>query len=262
MQNSDPPPARAALVTGGSRGIGRAIAIELARHGCDVAVNYRRDVDAAKSTVAEIEAIGRRAVAVQASVAEPEEAFRMVAEAAEQLGGLSILVCNGGVASRGNAIVDTDVDEMTRLVHTHALGSFYVAKGSIPHLVQNPRSDIVMVSSVATDTFAARGGPYGMAKAAQEALAMTLSKELQSSGVHVNVVAPGLVVTDLGDRLARAMTGGVAADAAALDGRAPFGHVCRPDDVARVVRFLVSDDAGYISGVRIRIDGGGAKYVD
>ena len=124
-------------------------------------------------------------------------------------------------------------------------------------MIGQERGDVVMISSVATDGMGANGSPYNMAKAALEALARTLAKEVLRHGIHVNIVAPGLVATDMGDRLAKAVTGGRAAAAADRDATAAFGHVCRPEEVAAVVRFLVSPAAGYVSGVRIPVNGGG-----
>lgn len=251
---------RVAVVSGGSRGIGRSICLALAADGCDVVVNYRKDADAARRTVEDVQAKGVRAIAVAASVDDFEACEEMIARTVDELGPPSLLVHNGGIASRGNSVVDTALDELDRVIRTHAYGGFHLAKLCIPHLVaaEGGRSDIVMVSSVATDGNAANGSPYNMAKAALEALAYTLAKELRPQGVHVNIVAPGLVATDMGDRLTKAVTGGRATGAADLDATAPFGHVCRPEEVAEVVRFLVSPAAGYVSGVRIRVDGGGA----
>ena len=248
---------RVAVVSGGSRGIGKAICLALAEDGCDVVVNYRRDADAADDTVAAVELLGRRAIAVAASVDDYAACEAMIARAADELGPPSILVHNGGIASRGNSVVDTELDELDRVLRTHAYGGFHLAKLCVPHMIGQARGDIVMISSAATDSMGANGSPYNMAKAALEALAMTLAKEVVRHGIHVNVVAPGLVATDMGDRLAKAVTGGRAAEAADLDARAPFGHVCRPEEVADVVRFLVSPAAGYVSGVRIVVNGGG-----
>lgn len=254
--------ARVAVVSGGGRGIGRAICLALAEDGCDVAVNYRRDQEAAEQTVQDVVALGRRAVAVAASVDDFAACEAMVGRVLDELGPPSILVHNGGIASRGQSVVDTDLDELDRVVRTHAYGGFHLAKLCVPHMIGQPRGDVVMISSVATEGLGANGSPYNMGKAALEALAMTLAKEVQPHGIHVNVVAPGLVATDMGDRLTKAVTGGKAATADALDSRAPFGHVCRPEDVAGVVRFLVSDHAGYLTGVRIRVDGGGSVLRD
>ncbi len=247
---------RVALVSGGSRGIGRAIALGLAKDGCDIAVNFRRDVDAAAATVSEIEALGARAVAVQASVDDEAACNEIVQNVVEKLGPPSVVVHSGGIASSGRSVLDTDFAEVQRVMGVHAYGGFHLAKACIPYLVDSPRGDIVMVSSIAADELAANGSPYNMAKAALEALAMTLSKELLPYGTHVNIVAPGLVSTEMGDRLTQAITRGKVKEAAGLDARAPFGHVCHPDEVADVVRFLVSDAASYVSGVRIKVSGG------
>ena len=249
---------RVALVSGGGRGIGRAISLALAEDGCDVAVNYRKDVDAAEQTVKDIEALGRRAVAVAGSVAEWDDCVSMVDKAVDTLGPMSILVHNGGIASRGNSVADTDPAEFDRVVKTHLYGAFYLAKLCVPHMIGQERGDVVMVSSVATDGLAPNSAPYNAGKAGLEAVAYGLAKEVQQHGIHVNIVAPGLVATDMGDRLTKAMTGGRAESADALDKGAPFGHVCRPEEVADVVRWLCSDGARYVHGVRIRVDGGGS----
>jgi NAD(P)-dependent dehydrogenase (short-subunit alcohol dehydrogenase family) len=246
-----------ALVSGGSRGIGRAICLALAADGCDVAVNYRRDADAAARTVEDVEGLGRRAIAVQADVSDFAACQAIVERVHDGLGPPSILVHNGGIASRGNSVVDTDPGELDRVIRTHAHGGFHLAKLCVPHMVDQPRGDIVMISSIASEHLDANGAPYNMGKAALDALAMTLAKEVRRHGIHVNVVAPGLVATEMGDRLTRATTRGAATAAHDLDAHAPFGHVCRPEDVANVVRFLVSDGASYVTGVRVRVDGGG-----
>lgn len=248
---------RVAVVSGGSRGIGKAICLALAEDGCDVVVNYRKDATSADDTVAAVELLGRRAIAVAASVDDYAACEAMVARAVDELGPPSILVHNGGIASRGNSVVDTELDELDRVMRTHAYGGFHLAKLCVPHMIGQERGDVVMISSVATDSMGQNGSPYNMAKAALEALAMTLAKEVVRHGIHVNVVAPGLVATDMGDRLTKAVTGGRAAEASELDERAPFGHVCRPEEVADVVRFLVSPAARYVSGARIPVHGGG-----
>jgi NAD(P)-dependent dehydrogenase (short-subunit alcohol dehydrogenase family) len=223
-----------------------------------VAVNYRRGADAAGRTVTEVEALGRRAIAVQADVSDFAACQAMVDRVLDGLGPPSIVVHNGGIASRGNSVVDTDPVELDRVVGTHAYGGFHLAKLCVPHMVDQARGDVVMISSIASEDLSANGAPYNMGKAALDALAMTLAKEVRRHGIHVNVVAPGMVATDMGDRLAKAMTGGAVTAAHELDAHAPFGHVCRPEEVADVVRFLVSDGAGYVTGIRIRVDGGGA----
>jgi NAD(P)-dependent dehydrogenase (short-subunit alcohol dehydrogenase family) len=246
---------RVALVTGGGRGVGAAICLGLAEDGADVAVNYRRSADDAEAVVREIEAMGRRAVAVQAPVDDPEADEAMVAQVVDRLGGLDILVHNAGIASRGQPVSDTHPDEVLRLLNTHAIGPHHLTRLALPHLRNAPRGDIVFISSIATKHFQPRGAPYTIGKAAMEALAFTLANEERSNNIHVNIAAPGLIRTEMGRRLVASW--GVD-DIDSLDARSPFGRVCRPEDVADVVRYFVSDAAGYLTGVRIYVDGGGS----
>jgi len=250
---ADPLHGRVALVTGGGRGIGRAISLAFAEDGADVAVNYRRDQDAADETVAAIEALGRRALAVPGSLEVLEEVQAVASTAIDALGPVDILVNNAGVASRGNSVADTDPDEVLRLLRTHAVGPHWLSGAVLPGMRTRPRGDIVFISSAATRRYAANGAPYNMGKSAMEALALTLAKEERENDIHVNIVAPGLVRTEMGRRLGRAW----GQDIETMDPAMPFGRVCRPEDVAAVVRWLVSDQAGYVTGERIYVDGGG-----
>ncbi len=254
---------RIALVSGGGRGIGRGISELLAGEGAAVAVNYRTDKRAADETVAAIEQAGGVARAYEASVDDPAACASMVDAVVADLGGLDILICNAGIASRGRQVVDTDPDEMIRVVATHAFGPHHLSRVALPHIRVRAagaagRGDVVMISSVATSSMGANGAPYNMGKAAMEALAFTLAKEERSHGIHVNVVAPGLVETDMGVRLARAFTGNRdMPDLRALDSGSPFGRVCQPLDVAMVVLWLCSPGSGYVTGQRIECNGGG-----
>ena len=244
---------RAALVTGGGRGIGRAISIALAEDGADVAVNYRRDQEAAEEAVAEIEKLGRRAVAVQGSVDSLDDVRRIADEATEAFGAIDILVHNAGIASRGNTVAKTEPDELERVMRTHALGPFWLTGLILPGMRSRPRGDVVFISSATTRAQGTPGGaPYHMAKHAMEALAFSLAKEERGKGIHVNIVAPGLVKTEMGRRLVKAW----GQDIETMDDLAHYGRVCRPEDVANVVRWVVSDGAGYVNGERIYVDGG------
>lgn len=245
---------RRVLVTGGGRGIGRAIALGLAADGADVALTYHRDEVSARSVVEEIEALGRRAAAYGGSIGSVEECGRMVDAVLGEDDRLDCFVHSAGIASRGRAVVDTEPDEVEQLWRVHVLGAFELSRRLLPTIRRAPRGDLVFVSSVATSLMAAHSGPYNMAKAGLEALATTLAKEERPHGVHVNVVAPGLVDTEMGRRLVRATMG--VEDIRALDEQFPFGRVCRPEDVAAVVRFLVSDAGGYVTGARVPVDGG------
>ena len=246
---------RVALVTGASRGIGRAIALSLAEAGADIAVNYRKDEAAAAETVAEIEKRGRKAKAYSASVENIEEDAAMVASVIADFGRIDILVNNAGIASRGQSVADTDPQEMERVVRVHAFGPHYLSKLVLPHMRKQKRGDIVMISSVATRSNGANGAPYNMGKAAMEALALTLAKEERRNGIRTNIVAPSLTVTEMGRRLTKAVTGGK--DISELDATSPFGRVSVPEDVAAVVTFLVSGANPYANGQKIYVDGGG-----
>ncbi len=245
---------RVALVTGGNRGIGAAIALALAADGADVAVNYRRDEESAHATAAAIERMGRRVALFQASVDDLDADARMVDAIATELGVVDLFVHSAGIASRGQTVVETDPTEIERVWRVHALSAFALSRLLVPGMRSRPRGDVVFISSAATVMWGPNSSPYNMAKAALEALAHTLAKEERKAGIHVNIVAPGLVDTDMGRRLARAAMG--APDIHDLGPTAAFEHVCSPEEVADVVRFVVSDGARYVNDQKIVVDGG------
>ncbi len=246
---------RVALVTGGGRGIGRAIALSLAKAGASVAVNYRRDKDSAAEVIAAIAKLDRKAKSYCASVEDLADDARMVADVVRDFGHIDILVNNAGIASRGHTVADTDPEEMERVIRVHAIAPYYLSKLALPHMRKRARGDIVMISSIATLKNSANGAPYNMAKAAMEALALTLAKEERGHNIRTNIVAPSLTVTEMGSRLAKATSG--ISDIAQLNAKSPFGRVSVPDDVASVVTFLVSEASAYVNGQKINIDGGG-----
>ncbi len=245
---------RVALVTGGGRGIGRAIALGLAADGADVAINYRRDEDAARETVAAIEQLGRNARAYMASIDDYDQCATMVDGVLADFGSVGILVNNAGIASRGQSVAKTDPAEIERVFRTHAFGAFAVTKLVLPSMRDQARGDIVMISSAAVVHMGGNSAPYNMAKSALEALAWTLAKEERRNGIHVNVVAPGLVDTEMGRRLVKGAMG--VEDIRTIDAGSPFGHVCTPEEVADAVRFVVSERGSYITAQRIGVDGG------
>ena len=250
---------RIALVTGGGRGIGRGISEALAANGAVVAVNYAKDAAAAADTVAAITSAGGLARAYGADIGNADSLATMLDAIRGDFDDVDLLVNNAGIASRGKGVSDTAADEVDRLLRTHAVGPHHLCRLALPAMRSRAqaigRGDVIMISSVATDSHAAFGAPYNMGKAAMEALAFTLAKEEVKNGIHVNVVAPGLVVSDMGRRLAKATAG--VNDIHELAARFPFGRVCEPEDIAKVVLFLCSDAAGYITGERIRVHGGG-----
>jgi len=246
---------RTALVTGGSRGIGRGIVMALARAGADIAINYRRDSDAAAATADDVRALGRRAEIYSAAIGEADQAEMLIDAVVRDFGSFDILINNAGIASSGRGVADTSPEELQRLMAIHALAPHYVSRCALPHLRKHARADIIMISSVATDAHAANGAPYNMGKAAMEALALTLAKEEMPNGIRVNIVKPALTVTDMGERLAKAVTG--VADIHELDAKYPFGRVPTPEDVAAAVLWFVSNANPYCSGQKLSIDGSG-----
>lgn len=240
---------RTALVTGGSRGIGRGIAIGFAREGADVAINYRRDADAAAETVAAIEALGRKAIALQADVADWEAVRDMTERAIATLGHLDIAVANSGVAARPQAVRDLDVEHWRRVIDVDLHGAFHACKAVVGHMIDRRHGSILLISSVGADICAPFGSPYYVAKSGVNALTRCLAKECAPAKVRVNCIAPGLVETDMGNRLL-AFVGDAMIDSI------PLKRAGVPEDVASAAIFLASDDASYITGKILRVDGG------
>ena len=244
---------RVALVTGGGRGIGRAIAVGLARDGADVAINYRQDEGAAMECVREIETLGRRARAYRAAVEHFADDASLVESATRDLGAIDIFVSNAGVKWHGANVADTEPKQVEEILRVNAIGPHYLCKLVLPGMRTKPRGDIVVLSSAATEYMNGQFAPYNMSKAAVEALAFTLAKEELRHGIHVNVIAPGLVETPMGREWAESE--GIA-DMRQMDEKMPFGHVCQPEEVAAVARFLVSESGSYVTGQRIYVHGG------
>ena len=237
---------RSAFITGGSRGVGRGMALVFAREGADVVINYRRDEDAARETVAEIRKIGRKAVAVKGDVMDPEDCQRNIDEAVTFLGKLDLLVNNAGIASRGRHLMDTEEEEMQRVIAIHILGSFYMSKYALPHLRANSRSDIFFVSSGSARSSSAGSAPYTAAKAGMEGMARCLATEERPNNIRVNILAPGLVNTEMGRRLVRATRG--VEDINEIASNQPFGRLLQPEDIGMLGAFLASAESELITG--------------
>lgn len=238
-----------ALVTGASRGIGRGIALALARSGADVAVNYRKRAEDAESTVREIRAAGRESFAVQADVADFEAVQGMIAEVLDRWGRIDVAVANSGVASRVEPVAAIDPASWKRVLGVNLNGVFHTLRCVAPAMIERRSGVILTVSSIGADTCQPGGAPYHAAKAAVNALTRVLAQEVAPFGVRANVIAPGLIATDMGNRLI-AFHGDEVLD------RIPLGRVGQPEDVGAMAAFLASDEAGWITGKIFRVDGG------
>ena len=240
---------RRALVTGGSRGIGRGIALAFADAGADVAIGYRRETAAAESTVKAIEAKGRRGFAFAADVRDANAVAAMVQSARDALGGLDTVVANAGVPTRYEPLEVVEVSYWQRVIDIDLNGVFYTLRAAIPALREGDGGVILSVSSIAADACAANSGPYVAAKAAVNAITIMAARENARHNIRCNVIAPGLIATEMGDGL-------VSAHGEAIVKSIPMRRMGSPDEVGQLAVYLASDDAAWVTGKVFRIDGG------
>ena len=239
---------RCALVTGSSRGIGRAVAEELARQGWAVCINYIRSRQAAEETAERIRTGGGRAIAVQADVADGAAVAAMARTAAEALGAVELLVNNAGVA--GQALFQDISDEMWDRYRSVNLGGARNAiRAVLPHMLHEKRGCIVNISSIWGLRGASCEVAYACTKGALIALTRSLAMELAPSGIRVNCVAPGVINTDMVQVLGQETLG-------ALAEQTPLGRLGTPEDIAAAVGYFASDRASFVTGQVLCADGG------
>ena len=237
------------LITGASRGIGAACARRFARDGWSVAVHYYKSEAEALALAEDLRAAGAEAVPVRGDLSDPAQAARAVEAAQAALGHLDALVCNAGVALPVQLLTDTTDDQWRRVMGTDLDGVFHTLRAAIPGMVSRKRGAIVTVSSMWGVTGGSCEAPYSAAKAGVIGLTKALAKELGPSGIRVNCVAPGAIETDMTAFL-------TPEDRAALAGEAPLGRMGAPEEVAEAVRFLAGEEARFITGQVLRVDGG------
>ena len=239
---------KVALVTGGSRGIGRAIALELARQGADVAVNYTRNAEAATQVVAEIVSLGRRAVALPADVGDFDQAASLVATTASMLDRLDILVNNAGIA-RDTLLLRMQEADWDEVLRVNLKSVFNTTKAAVRSMVRQRAGRIINISSVSGLMGQVGQANYSASKAGMIGLTKSMAREFAARGITVNAVAPGLIATDMTATLDEGMREQIQA-------LIPLGRFGVTEDIARAVAFLASDAAAYITGVVLPVDGG------
>lgn len=237
-----------ALVTGASRGIGRGIALQLGREGWDVCVNYMEQKEAAESVVAELQAMGRRAMAWQADVADGEAVFAMVQAVEQELGPVSLLVNNAGIA--GQCLFQDVTDEMwNRYMAVNLGGARNTIRAVLPRMIHEKEGCILNISSMWGLRGASCEVTYCCTKAALIALTRSLALELAPSHIRVNCIAPGVINTDMVQVLGQETLD-------ALAEQTPLGRLGTPEDIAHAAAFFASEKASFITGQVLTADGG------
>lgn len=239
---------KVALVTGASRGIGKAIALTLAKYGADVSVNYNGSKERAEETAEEIRAMGRQALLVQGSVADADACAEMFRQVEETFGKVDILVNNAGI-TRDNLAVRMTEEEFTQVIDTNLKGAFFCMKEAGKRMMKKRYGRIVNISSISGVHGNAGQINYCAAKAGVIGMTKSLAKELAARNVTVNAVAPGYIETDMTAVLPEKVK------EAALT-QIPLKRMGKPEDIAETVAFLASDRAAYITGQTLLVDGG------
>lgn len=239
---------RTALVTGASRGIGKAIALRLAKDGCNVAVIYAGNEQAAKDTCAEIEALGVSSLCIRCDVSDSMQCAQAVAQTVEAFGGIDILVNNAGI-TRDGLLMSMKEEDFQKVISTNLNGAFYMIKHSCRQFIKRRSGRIINISSISGVMGNAGQANYAAAKAGLIGLTKTTAKELAGRNITCNAVAPGFIQTDMTAVLSDKVK-------AAISEQIPLGRMGDVQDIAAAVSFLASQEAGYITGQVLRIDGG------
>ena len=236
------------MITGGSRGIGRAMAIAMAQAGADVAVIYNGNKEAADKVCEEIRAMGRQAAAFKCDVGNFEEVGKTVQAVNKELGGLDVLVNNAGITKDG-LIFTLKEDDFDRVIETNLKGAFNTIKHAAKIMMKNRKGTIINITSVSGMMGNPGQANYAAAKAGMIGLTKTVAKELAARGITCNAIAPGFVATEMTDKLSDEVKD-------SIDSVVPLKRMAQPEDIANAAVFLASDKASYITGEVLKVDGG------
>jgi len=247
---------RVAVVTGGSRGIGKAIAIKLAKENCDVLITYQKDKVSADITVDMLKSLGRKALSLQIEMSDPTVGVTICSHALKEFGKIDILINNAGIGSPKRFIVDSEEADWYRTIDTNLNGIFRTIKAIVPHMRSRKTGNIVNISSNVTRRLAPNFGPYAVSKAGLEALTQVLAKEEARNGIRVNAIAPGFIDTDL---LQTAFDEVGIEKAEALLHSIPLKRLGMPSEIADMVAVLASNVSSYVTGQIIYVNGGGPE---
>lgn len=239
---------KVALVTGASRGIGREIALEFAREGADVAVNYAGSEEKAREVAEEIKAMGRKALLVQCDVSDSQAVQDMIKSVVDYFGGLDILVNNAGI-TRDNLILRMKEEEWDAVINTNLKGVFLCTKAAARAMMKKRSGRIINISSIVGITGNPGQANYVAAKSGVIGLTKTTAKEFASRGITVNAIAPGFISTDMTEDLPEEVK-------EAMIKQVPLARIGEPKEIARVALFLASSDSSYMTGQILRVDGG------
>ncbi|MGN8649432.1 3-oxoacyl-[acyl-carrier-protein] reductase [Eubacterium pyruvativorans] len=239
---------RTAIVTGGSRGIGRAVCRKLAEHSMNIVMNYSANADAAEEAADVCRSLGARVVTVQGSVAVPEDCDRIVQEALDAFGQVDVLVNSAGI-TRDNLLLRMSEEDFDQVIAVNLRGTFRMMKAVARPMMRKRYGRIINLSSIVGEMGNAGQVNYAASKAGVNGMTKAFAKEIAGKGITVNAVAPGFIDTDMTRALSREA-------AESLKARIPMGRLGTPEDVAHVISFLASEEAGYVTGQVIGVNGG------
>lgn len=239
---------KTAIITGGSRGIGKSIAIKLGKLGASIVLNYRNNTDALKNTIRELEDLNINVIAVQGDISNYKECEKIIKAALDKFNGIDILVNNAGITA-DNLILRMKEEEFDKVIETNLKGTFNCVKHCIPTMIKRRYGKIINISSVVGVTGNVGQCNYAAAKAGVIGFTKSLAKELASRSINVNAIAPGFIETDMTNALSDKVKENVISNI-------PLKRVGKAEDVAELVAFLASDSSSYITGQVINVDGG------